>query len=235
MQSFNLVIGMVGPMGFFMGANLSRWEIVRALINVSLELPITPSISILVPTRKHEKSNHGLPSQYSALFPAPSPIRHHRRPSFPPIQTPRQVATKPKSAPYPRDVIKAMRNFDFTNVTHKAVTILVKLFVDYRNKDHPPPFRVGKLGIINYGLGRHWEKSPLSLLLFRVFSRGSVTIARTIQLTLSSPHLLRLWLLALSMPKMPPQSEMNHHATSSRISPSSTPRQRKTLVLPDLP
>jgi hypothetical protein len=85
-----------------------------------------------------------------------------------------------KSAPYPRDVIEAMRNFDFTNVTHKAVTVLVKLFVDYRNKDHPPPFRVGKFGIINYGLGRHWKKSPLSLLLFRVLSRGSVTIARTI-------------------------------------------------------
>jgi hypothetical protein len=137
MQSFNLVIGMVGPMDFFMGANLLRWEIVRALINVSLELLNTPSISIPVPTRKHEKSNHGLPSQYSAPFPAPSPICHHRRPSFLPIQTPRQVATKPKSAPYPRDVIKAMRNFDFTNVTHKAVTILVRLFVDYRNTDHP--------------------------------------------------------------------------------------------------
>jgi hypothetical protein len=131
---------MVGPVEFFMGVNLSRWEIVRALINASLELLDTPSISISVPTRKHEKSNHGLPSQYSALFPAPSPIRHHRRPSFLPIQTPRQVATKPKSAPYPRDVIKAMRNFDFTNVTHKAVTVLVKLFVDYRNKTILLPF-----------------------------------------------------------------------------------------------
>jgi hypothetical protein len=75
-------------------------------------------------------------------------------------------------------VIKAVRNFNFTNVTHKAVTDLMKLFVDYRKKDHPP-LRVDKFGAINYGLGRHWKKSPLSLLLLRVFSRGSDTIART--------------------------------------------------------
>jgi hypothetical protein len=55
-----------------------------------------------------------------------------------------------------------LKDFEFTNIAHKAVTDLTNLFADYRKKDHSFIY-LGHFGIIDYGFGRAvMELKPIS-------------------------------------------------------------------------
>jgi len=72
---------------------------------------------------------------------------------FLPFRLPDKQPTEPNRPPYRSDIINALKDFDFSNISHKSVTNLTKLLSKYHKQNHPS-IHLGHFGIIDYGFGR---------------------------------------------------------------------------------
>jgi hypothetical protein len=82
---------------------------------------------------------------------------------------------EPNRPPYRGDIINALKDFDFSNISYKSITDLTKLVSKYHKQNHPS-IHLGHFGIIDYGFGRQYRGSD-----------GCLNDPITIWLTLSLP------------------------------------------------